>query len=129
MELFEGVPDPRRAQGTRHPLSALLLLAVVGVLSSMTRYEAIVDFGKQRVGEFLRLLGFTRRRGLCKATYARGFRRLDVADVEARIGQWIPGQLDLKVAPHIAIDGKTVRGGRDGQTPGVHLVSAYAPFF
>jgi hypothetical protein len=30
-------------------------------------------------------------------------------------------------APHIAIDGKTARGSRDGGTPGVHLVSAYAP--
>jgi hypothetical protein len=129
MELFQGVHDPRRSQGKRHPLSALLLLAVVGLLSGMTSYEAIVDFGKARGWEFLRLLGFTRRRGLCKATYSRVFRRIDVADVEARIGQWIQGRLDLDVAPHLAIDGKTARGSRDGETPGVHLVSAYVPQF
>lgn len=129
MELFQNVQDPRRSQGKRHPLSALLLLAVVGLLSGMTSYEAIVDFGKARGWEFLRLLGFTRRRGLCKATYSRVFRRIDVADVEARIGQWIQGQLDLDVAPHLAIDGKTARGSRDGETPGVHLVSAYVPQF
>ncbi len=120
MELFEGVHDPRRAQGKRHPLSALLSLAVVGLLSGMTSYEAIVDFGKARGWEFLRLLGFTRRRGLCKATYSRVFRRIDVADVEARIGRWIQGRLDLEAAPPIAID---------GEAPGVHLVSAYAPEF
>lgn len=129
MELFKGVHDPRRAQGKRHPLSALLLLAVVGLLSGMTSYEAIVDFGKARGWEFLRLLGFTRRRGLCKATYSRVFRRIDVADVEARIGRWIQARLDLKVAPHIALDGKTARGSRDGETAGVHLVSAYASQF
>ena len=129
MELFESVHDPRSARGKRHPLPALLLLAVVGLLSGMTSYEAIVDYGKARGWEFLRLLGFTRRRGLCKATYSRVFRRIDTADVEARIGQWIQGRIDLKVAHHIAIDGKTARGSRDGQTPGVHLVSAYAPQF
>jgi hypothetical protein len=129
MELLEGVRDPRRAQGKRHPLSALLTLAVVGLLSGMTSYEAIVDFGKARGWEFLQLLGFTRRRGLCKATYSRVFRRIDVADVEARIAQWIQGQLGLETAPHIAIDGKTARGSRDGETPGVHLVSAYVPQF
>lgn len=129
MELFEGVHDPRRAQGRRHPLSAMLLLAVVGLLSGMTSYEAIVDFGRERGWEFLRLLGFTRRRGLCKATYSRVFRQIDVTDVEARLGQWIQGQLRLEVAPHIAIDGKTARGSRDGEMPGVHLVSAYAPQF
>ena len=128
-ELFEGIHDPRRPQGKRHPLSALLLLAVVGLLSGMTSYEAIVDFGQARGWEFLQLLGFTRRRGLCKATYSRVFRRIDVADVEMRIGQWIQGRLGGEVARHIAIDGKTARGSRDGQTPGVHLVSAYAPQF
>jgi hypothetical protein len=129
MELFEGVHDPRRAQGKRHPLPALLSLAVVGLLSGMTSYEAIVDYGKARGWEFLQLLGFTRRRGLCKATYSRVFRRIDAADVEARIGQWVQRQLDLKAVPHIAIDGKTARGSRDGETPGVHLLAAYAPRF
>jgi hypothetical protein len=105
------------------------LLAVVGLLSGMTSYEAIVDFGQARGWEFLQLLGVTRRRGQCQATYSRVFRRIDVADVEGRIGQWIQGRLDGQGALHIAIDGKTVRGSRDGQTPGVHLVSAYAPQF
>ena len=129
MELFEGVHDPRRAQGKRHPLSALLLLAIVGLLSGMTSYEAIVDFGNERGWEFLQLLGFTRRRGLCKATYSRVFRRIDAADIEARIAKWIQGQLPLERAPHLAIDGKTARGSRDGEMPGVHLVSAYVPEF
>lgn len=127
MELFEAIHDPRGARGKRHPLSALLLLAVVAMLSGMTSYEAIVDFGKQRGWEFRQLLGFTRRRGLCKATYSRVFRRIDVADFEARIRQWIQGRFDSKDASHIAIDGKTARGSRDGDTPGVHLVAAYIP--
>jgi Transposase DDE domain len=43
------------------------------------------------------------------------------------VGRWIGGQLGPGDAPHLAIDGKTARGSRDGDTPGVHLVSAYAP--
>lgn len=128
MELFQGIHDPRGARGKRHPLSALLLLAAVAMLSGMTSYEAIVDFGKERGWAFLQVLGFTRRRGLCKATYSRVFRRIDVADFEARIGQWIRGRFDYaNDAPHIAIDGKTARGSRDGETPGIHLLSAYVP--
>jgi predicted transposase YbfD/YdcC len=127
MEVLEGIYDPRNARGKRHPLPALLALAVVAMLAGMTSYEAIVDYGKERGGEFLRLLGFTRRRGLCKATYSRVFRRIDVADFESRVGQWIRGQLGPRDASHLAIDGKTARGSRDGETPGIHLVSAYAP--
>src|SRR4051812_1036670 len=106
LELLEAVQDPRGARGKRHPLPALLGLAVVGMLAGMTSYEAIVDYGKKRGGEFLRLLGFTRRHGLCKATYSRVFRRIDVADFEARVGQWIQGRLAPGDAPHLAIDGK-----------------------
>ena len=127
MELLEGLKDPRRPQGKRHPLPALLGLAVVAMLAGMTSYEAIVQYGKERGGEFLQLLGFTSKKGLCKATYSRVFRRIDVADFETRVGQWIQGRLGPGDAPHIAIDGKTARGSRDGDTPGVHLVSAYAP--
>lgn len=127
MEVLEGVHDPRSDRGKRHPLPALLALAVVGMLAGMTSYEAIADYGKQRGGEFLRLLGFTRRRGLCKATYSRVFRRIDVADFEARIGRWIGAQLGPRDAPHLCLDGKTARGSRDGEAPAVHLISAYAP--
>src|SRR5512142_3560321 len=127
MELLEGLHDPRAARGKRHPLPALLALAVVAMLAGMTSYEAIVQYGKERGWEFLRHLGFTTRRGLCKATYSRVFRRIDVVDFESRVGRWIEGRLGPGDAPHISIDGRTARGSRDGDAPGVHLVSAYAP--
>jgi hypothetical protein len=127
MELLEGLHDPRRPQGRRHPLAALLGLAVVAMLAGMTSYEAIAQYGKERGWDFLQHLGFRTRRGLCKATYSRVFRRIDVVDFEARVGRWLRGQLGPDDAPQIALDGKTARGSRDGSTPGVHLVSAYAP--
>ncbi len=127
LEILEGIHDPRGAQGKRHPLSALLALAVVAMLAGMTSYEAIVQYGRERGREFLYLLGFTHGRGLCKATYSRVFRRIDVAQFEACVSRWIQGQLATSDAPHIAIDGKTARGSRDGDTPAVHLVAAYAP--
>ena len=89
--------------------------------------EAIIDYGKERGWEFLQLLGVTRRRGLCKATYSRIFRRIDVAAFEATISRWICGRLKPGDTPHLAIDGKPLRGSRDGETPAIPLLSAYAP--
>jgi DDE_Tnp_1-associated len=127
MELLEGIHDPRHARGKRHPLPALLNLAVVAMLAGMSSYEAIVQYAKERGWEFLKLLGFTTRKGLCKATYSRVFRRIDVAEFEARVGAWTRGRLGPRDGPLLAIDGKTARGSRDGATPAAHLVSAYAP--
>jgi DDE family transposase len=103
MEILEGVHDPRGAKGKRHPLSALLALAVVAMLAGMTSYEAIAQYGRERGGEFLHLLGFTRRRGICKATYSRVFRRINIADFELRVGQWIQGQLGKPDASHTRV--------------------------
>src|SRR3954465_12480961 len=58
MEPLEGIPDPRRAQGKRHPLPALLGLTVVAMLAGMTTSEAIVQYGKERGWDSLRHLGF-----------------------------------------------------------------------
>ena len=127
MELLEGLHDPRRAQGKRHPLPALLGLAVVALLAGQAGYEAIVQYGKERGWPFLQALGFTRRRGLCKATYSRVFRRIDVAAFEAAVAGWVRHRLKPGDARHLALDGKSLRGSREGGTPAAHLVAAYAP--
>lgn len=67
MELLEGLDDPRRAQGRRHPLPALLGLAVVAMLAAMTSYNdpgslrlrRWAESGKTKLGEpaFHRILG------------------------------------------------------------------------
>jgi DDE_Tnp_1-associated len=42
---FAQVPDPRRRQGTRYPLSALLALAVAAILANHTSLLAIAEWG------------------------------------------------------------------------------------
>jgi hypothetical protein len=126
-ELLGALDDPRSPKGKRHPLGALLALALVAMLAGQSGYEGIVQYGHERGWPFLQLLGFTRRRGLCKATYSRVFRRIDVAAFEVAVSRWILSQVKATEIEHLAIDGKTLRGSRDGQTPGVHLVAAYAP--
>lgn len=111
-ELLQNLHDPRGNRGKRHPLPALLALAIVGMLAGMTSDQAIVEYGKERGWEFLKLLGFTRRRGLCKATYSRVFRRIDVLEFEQLVGQWIQARLGPDDARLLNLDGKTARGSR-----------------
>ena len=40
---------------------------------------------------------------------------------------WIRTRLGPADAPNLNLDGKTARGSRDGEMPGVHLVATYAP--
>jgi len=43
---FKEIPDPRRAQGRRHPLSTVLAIAAGATLCGMQGYLAISDWAK-----------------------------------------------------------------------------------
>lgn len=135
LELLAQVPDSRRAQGRRHSLSAILALVVVAMLCGMNSLEAICQFGRERGKDLLYPLGFSRRRGLSKATLSRVLRSIDVSLLETLISRWVLAQLQSKRREfdQICLDGKSLRGSAetDPQTgerlPAQHLLAAYAP--
>ena len=123
-EALYGVPDHRRSQGRRHPLGAILSLAVCAMLCGTRSLYAIAQWGRDHGVPTGQLLGFRPGKTSCVATFHRVFKNLDVAAFEAVLSEWLtngviePGGLSL--------DGKTLRGIHGEEIPGVHLVSAYA---
>jgi len=119
------VPDPRSRHGRRHPLSAVLGLAVVAMLSGAKSYQAIAQFGRDKGVALAHALGFTRGKTPTKSTYSVLFRALDVQAFEQALSRWIATRLPEGGGKLISLDGKTARGSRDGELPGHHLVAAY----
>lgn len=127
MEALSEVPDPRGAQGLRHPLPSVLSLVVVAILAGMRGPESIAQFGRDHGAKLAWALGFRRSKTPCKATFSTLFRALDV---EAVLRRWIVARMALAeddVPRIVSIDGKRLRGSREGEAPGVHLLAAYAP--
>jgi hypothetical protein len=96
------------------------------MLTGCKSYQAIAQFGRDKGFALARLLGFRRGKTPTKATYSLLFRRLDVVAFEAAVARWIASRLSEEEMAVIALDGKTLRGSRDGELPGQHLVAAYA---
>jgi hypothetical protein len=125
LEVLAQVPDPRSRHGRRHPLSAILALAVVAMLAGAKNYQAIAQFGREKGLPLAHLLGFRRRKTPTKSTFSVLFRVLDVPAFESSLSRWIASRLPEGAQKQICLDGKTARGSRDGDMPGQHLVSAY----
>src|SRR5262249_3652120 len=119
--------DHRRAQGLRHPLSAILALTTVATLAGVRSQAGAVDYARARGLHFRRLLGFRNFHPPSPSTPCRVFQGLDVTAFEACIRQWLLARVGPRRFEHIAIDGKSLRGSRDGDLPAVHLLAAYAP--
>ena len=47
-----------------------------------------------------------------------------MAEVDRRTGEWVARQQKIQAGSGLALDGKTVRGSRDGDKKAIHLLSA-----
>jgi hypothetical protein len=126
VEWLAELPDPRGRHGRQYPLVGLLTLCLVAVMGGHTTPEAISQFGWLRQKRLGHALGFRNGNMPCPNTVAGLLRKLDPDRLDAIIGAWLadrhPGGWE-----HLALDGKRLRGSRDGQVPGTHLLAGYAP--
>lgn len=133
LEVLESVPDPRKKRGVRHRFSAILFVSVCAVVSGARSFAAIAEWAADAVGDTvddtLRGMGIgapnasTVRRALSAFT-GDGF--------DTAIGAWLSGRVRAARArtssmgvsgrrrgrsprPAVAVDGKTLRGSRDGE--------------
>src|SRR5512146_988480 len=90
---FRSVPDPRRGQGRRHPLPAILALATGAMLCGARSLYAIAQWGRDQEPELLASLGLTRPSSPSVATYHRVFSRLDAVAFEKALSRWAQGSL------------------------------------
>uniref|UniRef100_A0AAU1ICF0 Transposase family protein n=1 Tax=Streptomyces sp. NBC_00180 TaxID=2903632 RepID=A0AAU1ICF0_9ACTN len=126
VQLLTRVPDPRRRRGVRHPVGALIAVAVCAVVAGARGFTAIGEWARDAGGAALERLGLERG-GVDESTLRRLFARLDADRLDAVLGAWALARTVLVAGRRvIAIDGKTVRGARGGDSAAPHLVAALA---
>ncbi|MFE7712018.1 ISAs1 family transposase [Streptomyces sp. NPDC057486] len=133
------VPDPRRAEGRRHPLTFILALAACAVLAGAKSLAAITEWAADASPAVLTALGGLGREPSgptppAEATVRRVLQRVDGDALDTAIGTWLaardpgrprPGQDRARQPRHsLAVDGKTVRGARRADGTQVHLLAA-----
>ena len=126
LDVLAQIPDPRDPRGVRHPLSAILSLAVLAMLTGVKSYTGIAQFGRDKGFPLAHALGFRRGKTPAVSTFSELFRVLDIDAFEATLSRWIASRLPPETERVVSLDGKTLRGSKDGDAPGQHLVAAYA---
>src|SRR5262245_52637091 len=91
-QAFAHIPDPRRAQGTRYSVAAILSLAVVALLANHTSVLAMAEWAARQTRHVRRALGFERHSTPHQTTIARLLARLDPAAVAAAVEQFFDPQ-------------------------------------
>jgi hypothetical protein len=123
-DVLSAVPDHRHASGRRYPLPALLTIALAAMLCGRTSQAGIVRWSQGLARADLKALGIRERRTPCPSTWCLLFQGLNVAVLEQQLAAWVQG--DRTRLGHVAVDGKRLRGSRDGENRGVHLLAAFS---
>ena len=128
---FATIPDPRRRQGTRFSLPALLALAVAALLANHLSVLAIAEWGAAQSEEVLRRLGFPQGTAPHQSTLQRLFKRLDPTPLShaltrAFAAPHAPGP-PIRGSHGVAVDGKAQRGrlAADPSAGSIHALSAF----
>ena len=125
-EVLEGVADPRDRRGVRHALTAVLCLAVVGVLAGCRTLGAMREHVADLEPADLGALGPGAGRALpSESTIRRVLQRVNADDLDARVSSWLRTRVGAIGGRRvIAVDGKTMRGARGAGERAPHLPAA-----
>ena len=124
-EFFRPITDPRRAQGRRHPLPAVLAIATAAVLCGARGYEAISDWAQAQSQRALARFRCRYRNGHyfapSKSILRDVLMRVDPIELDEAFQQWNAhyGALDES----LAIDGKTLCNAVDEAGRQTHVMS------
>jgi predicted transposase YbfD/YdcC len=123
-DAFLQIKDKRRGPARKHDLQEMIVMAICAVLCGCDGWVDIADWCEDEA-PWLKGFLVLRHGTPSHDTFGDVFRVLDGQVFEACFRQWIASLVGV-VDGVIALDGKTVRGSKDGPNTALHLVSAYA---
>jgi predicted transposase YbfD/YdcC len=122
---FKKVKDPRRRHRRIHPLQNILVIALCAVIAGAQDWQEIHTFGRKRRQWLKRFLNLSS--GIpSHDTFERVFDRLKPQGFQACFRSWVQAIQQALRIPHVAIDGKTLRGSSSAELGPLHVVSAWA---
>ena len=113
-----GLPDPRARRGVRHGFAHLLVIMVCSVVAGAKTLVEMAEWAADTARSELAVHGIGSPHA---TTLARVFERLDAAAMDLLVSDW--AQTASNPAA-IAVDGKELRGAKNGKGTRVHLMAA-----
>lgn len=114
------ITDHRRAQGRRHPLPTVLILALLAICCGADSFQAVAEWAVNYQGQLKTKVPFLAFHTPDKSTFHRVFAHLDAQSFELALGNFLQSITHLQKGEGIALDGKTTAKDR------LHLVAAFA---
>lgn len=125
LRIFWDVDDPR-ADNSRHWLSDIITIVLLGVIAGNDDYPSIVEYARDKEAFLRGFLKLPAGIPSC-STFRRVMARLAPAQLEAALVKWVGLFSKSLEGKQVALDGKTLRRSFDHawKKMGLHVVTAW----
>ena len=122
---LSALPDPRARRGVRHALAVVVTAAICAVIAGYRSYTAIGEWVADLPAETAAALGIDVGRRPSEAMIRRLLQALDPDRLTAVVGIWLAAKNPAPTGTRraLAVDGKTLRGSRTGDTAARHVLA------
>ena len=126
-EFFAGLRDPRVTGRCDHDLLDIVLIVVCGTIAGADDFVSIAGWAQAKEPWLRDRLGLRLANGIpSHDTLNRVFAVLNPRQFHEGFLAWVAAAADRLKVEQIPIDGKALRGSRQGACPALHIVSAWA---
>jgi predicted transposase YbfD/YdcC len=124
VDLFANIPEERQEWKIKHKLVDILFIAIVATIADCDDWEEIEWFANMKEGWFRKYIELPN--GIpSHDTMERVFSWIDPAKFRAAFMAWAALAMDIKAPGVVAIDGKVMRGSKDGDRKPLCVVNAW----
>lgn len=109
IEHLNQVKDPRRKQGQRFPLTTLLLIIIMGVMSGRYGYRELGSFSKANQKDLIKYLRIKHKRVPSFVTIRDVIVRTDFDSLNDAFYQWTCTYVTIKKNEWLSIDAKAIK--------------------
>ena len=131
IEHLNQIEDPRRKQGQRFPLTTLLLIVIMGIMSGHFAYREIIHFSNANKKDLIKNLRIKHKRIPSHVTIREIVKRIDFDSLNNAFYKWASSYVKIEKNDWFCIDGKSIKSTvEDYDRPYqnfVSLVSVFSP--
>lgn len=104
------VKDKRRSQGTRHKVSDIIKIVIMGTISGYHGYRSIGDFCDRYRVQIEQALGLPKHGLASYSSIRRVIMQVDFEELSDLLYQWIRSKVVIEPKEWLQIDGKGIKG-------------------
>ena len=127
VEYFKEIEDMRENWKIKHDLKETIVIVICAVAAGCDAWEVIEDFAKVKTEWFRDIMNLRLENGIpSHDTMQRIFGMIKPEQFEKCFSAWMSSISQKTDGEIISIDGKTLRGSKDGENKALHMISAWA---